>query len=208
MSDMQDQFLTRETLLSRAKNQDDATAWEDFVNYYKDFIFIVIRHMNIPYADCEDLIQETLLKIWKNLQKFDVDNDRAKFRTWLSTVIRNTVLNYIDKKNRNYKKQELVREEQEVRPDLFNQSNGSQLDEFIEKEWQVYVTNLAMKKIEPLFSPQAIEAFKRSLDGESTESIAEILNIKPNSVYKLKNRVKGRLILEIKALKRELEPPS
>ena len=206
MSDNQDQFLTRETLLSRAKNQEDATAWEDFVNYYKDFIFIVIRHMNIPYNDCEDLIQETLLKIWKNLQKFDVDNDRAKFRTWLSTVIRNTVLNYIDKKNRNYKKEELVREEQEVRPELFNQSKDGQLDEFIEKEWQVYVTNLAMKKITPLFSPQAIEAFQRSLDGESTEFIAEKLNIKPNSVYKLKNRVKGRLILEIKALKRELEP--
>ena len=97
---MSDEWITRATLLQRAKDPDNQAAWEELVTYYKGFILIVVRHMNISENDCDDLVQEVLIKIWRNLSKFEIDSDRAKFRTWLSTIIRNTVLNYIDKNDK------------------------------------------------------------------------------------------------------------
>ena len=44
-----------------------------------------------------------------------------------------------------------------------------------------------------------------SLTAATAEEIAEKLDIKVQSVYNLKNRVKGRLIKEIQHLRAELE---
>ena len=49
------------------------------------------------------------------------------------------------------------------------------------------------------------DAFRLSLKGKAVEEIAEELDLKENSVYRLKNRVKERLIQEIRHLREELE---
>ena len=101
---MSDEFLTRNTLLQRAQNPKDEQAWEEFVSFYETFIFILLRQMNIPYQDCDDLTQAVLIKVWKKLATFDPA--RAKFRTWLSTLIRNTVINHWDSLSRRNKRVE------------------------------------------------------------------------------------------------------
>ena len=74
-----------------------------------------------------------------------------------------------------------------------------------EREWRVYITNLAMANIEQFFSGKAIEVFKLSIKGKSTQEISEELEIKMDTVYILKNRVKKRLTEEIKQLKVQFE---
>ena len=73
------------------------------------------------------------------------------------------------------------------------------------KEWEVYLTNLALERIKENFSGQSMEVFERSLQGQSVELIASELGLKENSVYRLKNRVKDRLISEVQQLRHDLE---
>ena len=61
---MSDEFLTRNTLLQRAQNPKDEQAWAEFVSYYETLIFILLRQMNIPYQDCDDLTQ-AVLAVWE-----------------------------------------------------------------------------------------------------------------------------------------------
>ena len=75
----------------------------------------------------------------------------------------------------------------------------------MEHEWEIHLTNLALENIAPLFTGKAVDAFRMTLAGKSVEEIAKALDLKDNSVYRLKNRVKERLILEIKHLREELE---
>ncbi len=42
---------TRETLLIRVKNQHDENSWEDFVFYYKKFIYIICRKMGLNHSN-------------------------------------------------------------------------------------------------------------------------------------------------------------
>ena len=80
-----------------------------------------------------------------------------------------------------------------------------EIDTIADREWEIHLTNLAIKKIEPFFSNKAVETLRLSLKGLSVEEIAAKLELKGNSVYRLKSRVKIRLIEELALLREELE---
>ena len=193
---MPDKWLTKKTLLQRAQDPGDSQAWEDFVSYYEGFISIVLSRMGLSATEQQDLSQEILLKLWKNLKSFEVDTERARFRTWLSTLIRNRTLDYFRKSKKQPKMDSL--EKVEVFSD-------SELDKVIKKEWERYLTSRAMENVKKLFSGAAIRAFELTLLGKEADEISEELEIGKESVKTLKNRVKVRLIKEIELLRRELE---
>jgi RNA polymerase sigma-70 factor (ECF subfamily) len=43
-----------------------------------------------------DVVQEVFIKVWKNINKFDVS--KSHFKTWIFTITRNTVTDYLRKK--------------------------------------------------------------------------------------------------------------
>ena len=81
---LNDEWKTRQSLLSRVKDPNDEDAWEDFVRYYEKFIFHLLHQMKINTDDFDDMVQEILLKLWKSLRTYD--REKAKFRTWLASV--------------------------------------------------------------------------------------------------------------------------
>jgi len=200
-SSLIDRWITRESLLERIKDPDDANAWEDFTLCYESFIHAVVYKMNVGSNDRDDLVQNILLKVWKVMPDFDFDKNKAKFRTWLSYVIRNTVIDFYRLKKKQ-SAQKLI-----DTPDFVEDPNCS-IESMIEKEWQIHVTKLALESISEKFTERAINAFKMHLNGESIQKISEELNIKENSSYRLVNRVKKYFILEINNLKENLEKGS
>ncbi len=198
---MSDQWITKQTLLQRAKNQDDEEAWNDFVKYYTGFIHAVLRQMSFQYKDVEDITQEILLKIWRKFLTYDGEKHQVHFRTWLSTLIRNQAIDYI-KLNQGY----LRRKEKaaEIQSGELNIAQ-TELDQLVEHEWVKHMTTTALENIRLLFSGLAVQAFEMSLEGKTSAEIAEALNINQESVRTLKNRVKQRLIKEISLLREEME---
>ena len=86
-----EQLKTRQTLIDRARDPNNSQAWDEFTDYYKGFIRMVLMQLQAPLDDLEDLSQTILVKLWQNLSTVELGRDHAKFRTWLGTVIRNTV---------------------------------------------------------------------------------------------------------------------
>jgi RNA polymerase sigma-70 factor (ECF subfamily) len=153
--------------------------------------------MNIRHDEANDLKQDILVKLWKKLPEFDYQPDKAKFRTWLCQVIRFTALNRI---------QSLKSEAERI--DKYHQGMdhaASDIDEVMAKEWQIYITNQAMERVRSKFSEQSVKVFERTLQGASVEELGKEFDLKENSIYRIKNRVKERLILEIAELRRDLE---
>lgn len=196
---------TRVTLLQRAKDPTDEEAWEEFVRYYEDFIRIVVRKTNLPENEASDVAQIVLVKIWKNLATFEIDKNRARFRTWLTTIVRNTIFNYTDKDVRRTKRHQDLAAEHSLNAEDGSWPSAPEFDELIRREWENYITNMAMENIRHLFSDRALTAFSLSLDGMEIGEVAKRLGIKENSAYKLRNRVKARLVAEIQRLRRDLE---
>lgn len=194
---MNDAYITRKTLLMRACNQDDDKAWEDFVYYYESFIEMVICQLLIDKSQVNDLRQDILIKLWKKLKSYD--ESKSKFRTWLSRVIRNTVINYI---RDNAKAKNMLAPETE---NLLDPESENELNCHIQSEWEAYVTNLALERIKPLFSDNALKIFNMVLDNISVNEIAKELDLSPDSVYKMKTRTVKRLKEEIKIIRDDTE---
>ncbi len=198
---LSDQFQTRQTLLLRAKDQDNQEAWLELADYYKPFIQLIFFRLNIPSSEQDDLCQEVMLKLWKHLDKYD--SKKAKFRTWFTVTAKNAIFTHMTNRKKN--KEKLNEYQEEVLHNKYLQEGEeNHFEELVQKEWEVYLTNRALKNLEGLFSGKAIEVFNRSLKGEEVDSIAKNLDIRSSSVYTLRNRVKERLIEEIAHLKEEV----
>ncbi len=144
---MSEEWNTRQSLVIRAKDPTDEEAWADFVKYYEHFIYHLLHRMNIKPDDFEDMVQVVLVKLWKNLQGYE--KQQAKFRTWLSRVVRNAVYDYYKAEQRrgNVITGSIPVEESS------HASEDSDFEQMIQKEWELYMTNFALERLRGIFYP-------------------------------------------------------
>jgi len=199
---MDDQYKTRQTLVQRLRERRDEQSWEEFLRIYRPYIHAIIRNMNISENDADDIVQQVMLKVWNKIGEKDADPSK-RFRNWLSSVTSNCVKNYIRK--RVLDAERLEKACQDETRSYLNSIRLPLVEQIAEREWRVHLFNLAMERVEGLFSGKAIQVFKLSVEGLSVEEIARKMELKENSVYRLKNRVKERLAEEIEQLREELE---
>ena len=74
---------TRRSLLSRLKNWSDEEAWLRFFNTYWKLIYNAAIWAGLNDAEEQDVVQETLIAVWKNIPEFDYDPAKGSFKTWL-----------------------------------------------------------------------------------------------------------------------------
>ncbi|MEN8695205.1 MAG: RNA polymerase sigma factor [Akkermansiaceae bacterium] len=192
-------FHTSHTLLKRATDLDDEKAWEEFVQQYRHFILCVLYHLGVSRDEMDDLTQQILIALTQSLSGYN--RDRAKFRVWLGTIVRNKANSYFRKRYSTRRCLNEFSNEQVLRDEI----SKPKIESIIEREWAAYIGSQAMKRVRENFQGQAIEVFEMSLDGHSAATIAEKTNLAIASVYTLKKRVKKRLYLEIRQITAELE---
>ena len=197
-----DQYKTRMTLLQRVRDQQDNKSWDEFIQVYQDYIYAIIRRMGISEHDAHDIHQQVILNLWKSLPELDF-NSFHRFRSVISTITRNRVIDFMRKRTSQADKLERAAKEETL--DYLKHISVSEVDEIAEREWEIYLTNLVIERVEPRFSGQALDVFRLSMQGKTNEEISEQLDIKVSSVYRLRNRVKACMIDEIKELRKELE---
>ena len=191
---------TRQTLLIRLKERHDDSSWEEFVHYYRRFIFAIIIEMGVNHADQDDLGQQVLVKLWKNLPGFDYTPNRGRFRSWLATVTRNTVRNHL----KSSLKKELRFTDDEQRLATVTEKD-SQFDKMVELEWQRHIARLAWENIEPRLSETVRRVFTAfdELQGD-IKATATREKVAENTVYVYTKRVRKQLYREILRLEGEL----
>lgn len=195
MSDGQIQ-ATRVTLIQRLKNRLDDKSWEEFHTWYSPYIMAILNRSGVPNQQVEDLTQDILLSVWKNMETFEYKPQECRFRSWLSRVCRNKVANFFQSKKR---KMNEPGEEMPIIPD------EAEIDEIIEREWKLYVSAKAFEAVEQRFDEKTMKSYYLTAEGKPTATIAEELDIAESSVYVYNKRVKHALSREIALLRQDLE---
>jgi RNA polymerase sigma-70 factor (ECF subfamily) len=196
------QYNTRQTLIRRIQDRGDNEAWEEFLQIYRRYIYAIVRNMHISEDDAEDLVQLVTVKLLDSCSKQDLAEIR-RFRSWLSTLTRNCVIDFVRKRSAEVERFEAAAKEDAMA--YLKDIRLPDIEQIAEREWGVHLANMALENIRPLFSGKAIKVFQLSLDGMNVSQIAQKMELKENSVYRLKNRVKARLITEVEELRKELE---
>ena len=71
-----------------------STAFSLVVKQYSQKIYWHIRHMVLSHEDADDIVQETFIKAWTNIDKFRGD---SLISTWLYRIAINETLTFLNK---------------------------------------------------------------------------------------------------------------
>jgi RNA polymerase sigma-70 factor (ECF subfamily) len=74
---------------------DTQGSFEELVTRYTKPLYNFTFRLTHDPQTAEDLAQETFLKVWKSLEKYDQNQN---FRGWIFTIARNTTTDYLRKK--------------------------------------------------------------------------------------------------------------
>ncbi|MYG75948.1 MAG: RNA polymerase sigma factor, partial [Acidobacteria bacterium] len=90
----------------RAGELDPDTAWEDLIGRHRRRLFSLAYRFTGRYQDAEELTQEIIVRVYRQLDRFD---PRAHFAVWLNSVARNYCIDHYRTKVR--ERQRLIPEE-------------------------------------------------------------------------------------------------
>lgn len=186
------ELLTRYTLFQKIKSDHSEQGWSEYVHYYRAYILALLTRMNVRPSDLDDVLQEILIKCWKKLPELQYDPARGKFRSWLTVMTRNTVRDYL--KSKAQRKRCL---ESDLNDGPCPLGTPSEIEALAEREWRVYVAELAWEAVSKEFKETLLQAFVRTSQGEKVATVATALGLAESSVSVYKKRVQRALIKEV-----------
>jgi RNA polymerase sigma factor (sigma-70 family) len=198
----EDAWLTRETLLQRVRRQYDQVAWEEFVYYYRGYVYNIACRMGLSHHDAEEVVQTVMIQLWKKLPEFEYDSSKGRFRGWLCTVSGNEVKMLLRRKSR-----DIERMSPEEKEDLIQHLHKAESpsEDLAEQEWITYITSMAWNRVQEEFGANEKAAFEMVSKGSNVGEVSQKLGITTSSVYVYKKRVTDRLKQEIIRLNNDLD---
>jgi RNA polymerase sigma-70 factor (ECF subfamily) len=187
---------TSPTLLNRLRQPDPqrgypTEAWERFVLLYTPLLLHWARQQGLQDADAEDLVQEVLVKLLRELPAYQQQAGQS-FRSWLFRVSVNQC--------RDYRRRKATR----VLPaadGLSEVADHSPIPDLEEAEYRRLLVRRGLELIRRDFSEATWSAFTQvMLDGRSPAEVAEELQLSINAVYLARHRVLTRLRQELDGL--------
>lgn len=82
-----------QTKINLIKNKDIKTIEEIYNKYYKLVQFIIYKNIK-SHQDIEDLSQEVFVKVFNKIDTYKLE---YKFTSWISTITRNVVIDFLRK---------------------------------------------------------------------------------------------------------------
>ncbi|WP_394331705.1 RNA polymerase sigma factor [Lutibacter oricola] len=124
--------MDEKVLVSQLKNsRTQETAFRSLMTAYKERLYWHIRKMVLNHEDADDVLQNTFIKVFKNIHKF---NEDSKLFTWIYRIATNEAITFINKKAK-VKNVELSELQSEMASNLEsdNHFNGDQIQLILQK---------------------------------------------------------------------------
>lgn len=186
------------SLLDRARLNPNDCSWDRLADVYSPMLRTWLSRFGVQPADADDLVQETLLAVSRDLMKFEHSGRPGAFRSWLRSILVNRVRNFW--------------RSAKYRPAATGGTSWAERLEHLaddksdaSREWNLehdrHVMARLLEQVRPRFEPKTWEAFRRQvLDGQRADVVAAELGLSLNSVYVARSRVLSTLRREAAGL--------
>lgn len=179
----------------------DQAAWKEFLRRYGGRIHAWCRGWGLQDADAEDVTQNVLAEIARQMHNFRYDPTRS-FRAWLRTIAHGAWCDFLERKperGRGTGDSGVLQLLQgvEARDDLSRQ---------LEEEYDRHLLDEAVAQVQPRVEPHTWEAFRLlAFEGLSGSEAASRLGMKVGAVFVAKGRVQKLLKEQIQKLEAACE---
>lgn len=172
----------------------DPREWIRFEEFYRPLVFYWCRQINssLQHSDLQDISQDVFLKVSQGIKRFDLLGENRKFRAWLFTVTKSAVNNFL-RTDIKYRQVICLADNSSQ----FNANASGQTNDEEEPSEMELLLHQLLKILRPEFSEQSWDIFFLFVNaGKQSKEIAEIMNMKPDTVRKIKNRMLKRIYKE------------
>ena len=167
---------THGSLLERVLNGDEIS-WDEFYFRYAPVIRAAGRGYRFNDAECDDLVQQVMVKFFAGAKTFVYRQGEVKFRTYFSKIVRNQA---IDMVRGNARRKALSVE----LPENSDPFGGLFMDEWRKAVFSDAKDELRRRVDEKTY--MALELY--GLQNRDIGKVAEALDLSPNQIYVAKNR--------------------
>ncbi|HSY73981.1 MAG TPA: sigma-70 family RNA polymerase sigma factor [Dongiaceae bacterium] len=207
MAQLTDELIpTRTTLLERLKDWGDDSSWRDFFDIYWKLIYGVAVKGGLTKEEAQDVVQETMLTVAKQMPDFKYDRKAGSFKSWLLNTTRWRIADQFHK-----------REALAISHSSSNDGDtGTRTAEKVidpasqdmnmlwDAEWERNLLEAAIIKVKRRLDPQKYQIFDFSVNKEwPPEKIAEAFSIPIAQVYLAKHRATAMIKEEVEKMNAE-----
>ena len=191
--------MTRESLVGRLVNLDDRVRWQEFFDTYWRLIYSVARKAGLTDAEAQDVVQETVITVAKNISKYE--RAAGSFKGWLLHITRWRIADQFRKRpprgagGRDRTRAGTATIERIPDPD------GVDLDAMWQEEWQQNLLAAALERVKRKVDARHYQIFDCAVVKQwSASKVAKELGVNIAQVYLVKHRLAGLLKREVKAI--------
>ena len=205
-----DLIPTRRSLLSRLRELDDNESWRDFFQTYWRLIYVVALKAKLSETEAQEVVQETVISVAKQMPGFRYDPARGRFKGWLLKITRRRIADQVRKRMQasgasgGHPVETLNAEHIESVPD----PAGCDLEAIWDEEWKKHLFNAAVANIKKQVKPEHYQLFDLYVVQKwPVRKITQTLGVNAGQVYLAKHRISSLLKKEIARLENEMTWP-
>jgi RNA polymerase sigma-70 factor (ECF subfamily) len=192
---------TRYSLLSRLQDREDNDSWKEFFDIYWRLIYSVARKAGLTEVEAQEVVQETVISVAKDIEKFKRDRRLGSFKGWLRNLTRWRIADQLRKRT-----QLTEGSEAEDAGAGFNEAcegPDEQAEARWEEEWQANLLRAAIERVKKRVREEHYQMFELQVVREwPVRKVAETLGVSAAQVYLAKHRVSALIKKEARALQK------
>ncbi|HKW28138.1 MAG TPA: sigma-70 family RNA polymerase sigma factor [Verrucomicrobiae bacterium] len=203
-----DSIPTRYSLLSRLQNWDDQESWKDFFDTYWRLIYSSALKSGLTESEAQDVVQETVISVAKDIHKFKRDRALGSFKGWLRNVTRWRIADQLRKRTRHGRVEnpESQGESRAVDVAQIPEPAGDELESVWEADWQANLLEAAIAKVKRSVKEEHFQMFDLYVIQQwPAGKVARTLGVNVGQVYLAKHRVSALIKHEARRLEKKWE---
>lgn len=190
---MEQDPLTRFSLIEKIKDPRDAEAWSEFAEIYYPLVFGICRRKGLQHADATDIAQEVLSRVANAVGSYRHDQPGATFRGWLYRITRNLTVDFFRRKGRDpLAKAAPQHDLHEIQEPSLEESQEFHF------AFRKHLFTVVAKVVQHQVHPQTWAAFwKTEIEHMDVVGASEELSMTRGAIYVARSRVIAKLRREI-----------
>lgn len=175
------------SLLERLRTSPDDADWSRLIEAYSPLVRAWVLRSDVQTADADDLVQEVLLVVHRELSKFQHNQRTGAFRSWLRQIVVHRLRNFWRSRGRQFVAGTDRRWEEQLRQ---LEDDGSHLSQLWDREHNLAVARKLLEMIESRFTESTRQVFCRLvLDGADADTVTAETGMSLNAIFTAKSRV-------------------
>jgi RNA polymerase sigma-70 factor (ECF subfamily) len=183
---------TRRSLLSRLRDFEDTESWQTFFDLYWRLLYNVARRAGLDDGDAQDVVQDTVMAVAREIPQFRYDRERGSFKQWLFRILRRRIADHFRKIYRQPVEAGMRAEilEGTAEADAIVMRDGVSLSDAWNQEWERSILDAAIAQVRAQANPKHFQVFDYCVLKEwPVAKVASTLGMNAAQVYLARHRV-------------------